>query len=130
MNLLQELKNDIVGAALIRDWLGEGGRTVEPNLAEARIAVCMNCPWHQPARWWDVFFKNPIARAIKRTLEYKNRVNLRLQDEDKVGMCNKCSCCLRLKVWVPIERVETSLPLGTIRDCPDFCWMRTESKGK
>lgn len=130
MNLREELKADIVGAALIRDWLGDGGETIDTDQANARIAVCMNCPWHQPAKWWSIFFKNPVARAIKLTLEYKNRVNLRLEDEDKIGMCDLCKCCLRLKAWCPISRIRESMPVDVLNNAPSFCWMRQALKGK
>jgi hypothetical protein len=126
MNLLNEIQHDIVGVAILKDWLGDGGETVSAPRAEARAFVCLNCPWHNPSNWWTIHFKEPIARAIRRTLEYKNKANLKLSCEDRIGECDKCKCCLRLKAWVPIEHVDAHTNLGDLNEYPDFCWIKRE----
>lgn len=127
MSALEVIKQDAVGAAILADWIGDGGVPVSPNMAEARAAMCLNCPHHEPGRWWNIFFRDPIAKAIRRTLEFKNRMNLRLFDEDKFGMCLKCGCSPRLKVWVPIEHIAAHTPPEQVAEFPkDRCWIRSE----
>lgn len=126
MNLIEEFKADVVGIALIRDWLGAGGNPVSQPMAEARAAICLNCPKHQPGAWWEAWFKNPVARAIKRTLEYKNRLSLELYNEKALGNCTVCRCCLVLKCWVPTEHVKEHTPPERLAEFPEFCWIRSE----
>ena len=131
MNILTELRNDIEGAKLLKDWLGDGGQPVPSLRAESRAEACVHgnngkaCPMNTAPNWWDRF-KNAIALTIRAELELKNHLNLRVEPEDDLHMCGVCGCCLKLKVWTPIEHVKTHTSLNKISKAPGFCWMRRE----
>ncbi len=119
---------------VLRDWIGNDGIPIEQEKAESRAAICLHCPANSPARWWEKA-ANMIADAIRKQLEVKNKMGLRLSTEDKVGMCRACGCCIRLKVWVPIEHIRAHV---TSRDREGFqnasanhprglrCWIENE----
>lgn len=122
-----EIQNDIVGAAILRDWLGDGGEVVPQRDAEARAHLCLQCPEHRPAKWWEIFFKDPVARAIRRNLELKRRMNLSLSADESLGMCKACGCCMRLKAWVPIAHVAAHTTDEKLAEYPKTgCWIRSE----
>ena len=126
MNLLQEFKNDAAGLAILKDWLGDGGEAVSLAEAEARSAVCLQCPEHQPGKWWATHFKSPIAQAIKRQLAVKNITGMVLSSDGKLFMCRACGCALALKCWCPIEHIAAHTSPETLTHFPNFCWIRTE----
>lgn len=124
--MIAELDNDIIGAAILRDWLGGGGEVVPQDKAEARVKICLKCPHHFPARWWEQAFKNPVARAIRRQLEVKNKIGLKLSCEESLGLCRICGCCLRTKSWTPIRYIGDHTSAEKLSEYPDFCWIKTE----
>ena len=131
MNLLAEIKNDATGAALLVDWLGEGGEAVEQASAEARAAVCLQCPEHRPGKWWEVHFKDPIAHWIRNRLRLKNRLGVRLSCEERLFMCGKCGCNLALKCWVPISYIDAHTSKEKLAEYPAAgCWIRSEIERK
>ena len=131
MNLLTEIKNDATGAALLADWLGEGGETVDQATAEARAAVCLQCPMHRPGKWWEIVFKDPMAHWIRTRLAIKHRLGLRLSVEDKMGMCSVCGCALRLKAWTPTKFIAAHTSPEKLSEYPKTgCWIRSEIERK
>lgn len=116
---------------ILLDWLGEGGTCVEQRKADDRALVCAfgnegkACPLNRGQKWWEVF-KNPIADAIKETLQIKNKMQMHVAHEDDLHMCKACGCCLPLKVWVPIEHVRKVVDGKALSEVPAYCWMRNE----
>jgi len=100
------------------DWLGSGGQPVVPELAQARASICETCVENRAPRWWEVV-KDPVADCILELLEVKTAMNLRVENEEKVNMCRVCGCCIRLKVWVPIQHVSQNK-----EKFPEHCWIR------
>lgn len=126
MRLLDELRNDANGAAVLKDWLGEGGHPVEQSLAEKRALKCLACPEHHAGQWWETA-KDAIATTIKELLQIKHNLSLRLRDEDRLGMCKICGCCTRLKPWVPIKHIASHTPDDVRERYPtDTCWVANE----
>jgi hypothetical protein len=125
MSLLNQLRQTLAGAVVIRDWLGEGGNPVPQTLAESRAAICVNCPENRQPNWWDIH-KDKIALAIRKMLAFKNDCEMRVNSEYKIQMCRVCGCCLRLKVWTPITHIRDNVPQEALDKAPDYCWMRGE----
>lgn len=125
MTLLDEIRNDAAGAAILKDWLGDGGAPVAPVVAEARAMVCVNCPENRAPYWWEKA-KNSIADAIRAHLVVKQQSGLRVSHEDEIHMCRVCGCCLRLKVWVPIEHIKEHTTPETLAKLPSHCWLLKE----
>ena len=131
MSLLDEFRNDVAGLELLADWLGSGGETVSQIHAEHRADACVHgnggqpCPLNKEPGWWDRV-KSAIASTIRRQLELKQQLNLHVSSEDGLAMCAACGCCLKLKVWTPIEHIKAHTPPENIAKTPGYCWMRIE----
>ncbi len=104
--IISEFRQTANGAAIIDDWIGSGGMPVPLPHAEARAFICKSCPLNVSRNWWHTFFTNPIARAIRKTVEIKNQIGLSVSCEDELGMCKGCGCAIKLKVHVPIEHMK------------------------
>ena len=123
MTVLEEIRNDAAGLASLRDWLGEGGVPVDSATADARTAVCAGCPQNVRFIWWENT-KHAIAETIKRHLAVKHRLELHAENEDNVAMCRACGCCLRLKVWVPMDVIRPHTTPEQLAKMPEPCWIR------
>lgn len=124
--MFEELKNDAVGLAVLREWLGDDGVPVSHEDATRRSYICVGCHENKAPRWWD-FAKNKVARAIKKHLEVKHRVGLGVDVEARLGICAVCRCCLPLKVHVPIQHINAHLDDDVRTKFPDFCWVCNET---
>lgn len=107
---------------VLTSWLGSGGKTIFKDEAELRAKICESCPLNVAPKWWEKITKDPIAEGMRMTLELKHGMNLSVSNEDSLGVCKVCGCCLPLKIWVPIEHIRNQV--GNLHDAPDFCWMK------
>ncbi len=107
---------------VLTSWLGAGGQPVEKSEAQRRSEICLKCPLNVEPKWWERMTKNPIAEAIRVTLELKHGMNLSVEGEDKCGVCKICGCALPLKIWVGMEHIRNQV--GNLQDAPAFCWMK------
>lgn len=119
------------GIALINDWLGDSGRPVAPIVANFRAQRCLHgnngepCPNNVEPNWWDRI-KSTIAETIRMQLEIKHRLNLTVDEETDLNMCSACGCCLKLKVWTPIDHIKEHTDQKTLDKMPNFCWIKKE----
>lgn len=131
VNLLAEIRNDIEGAKLLADWIGDGGMPVDHEHAERRAQMCafgddgFACPMNVEPNWWDRI-KSQIANTIKSELEIKNALELRVASENVLHMCKCCGCAMPLKVWVPIKHIKEHTTPGQFEAAPSWCWIRRE----
>lgn len=131
MNVFEELRNDVQGALLLNDWIGDGGEPVSQAQADFRADACLHgnggspCPLNVEKNWWDKV-KDAIAETIRAELELKNRIQLHATGENDLFMCRPCGCCLRLKVWTPIKHIQKHLPKEALDSMPSFCWQKNE----
>ncbi len=120
MSLIQRIRNDINGARILADWVGSGAEPVSHELAQARANVCATCPLNQRGRELEA----GIANVILEQERIRTQIGTKLPNEAKLKSCSACGCYLRLKVWVPMERLR---PYSKLQDFPSHCWMRTEN---
>ena len=125
MKLINEIRQTADGAAIIRDWLGDGGVPVEDWHAEARADVCEHCRENVQPDWWDKV-KESIAVRIKSHLAVKHQLGFRVKNEDKLGMCKICGCCNPLAVWCPIKHIAEHTSQDHLKAFPKVCWKRVE----
>lgn len=122
MNFFERASQLISGAKTLTDWLGAGGMPVGNELAQSRADVCLKCPMN--VKDWDMI--ESIADAIKKQVELKNHLNLRVDGEKSLHICSACGCVMRLKVHVPLR---LCLPEANERDkYHPSCWILSESK--
>lgn len=93
------------GAEVISDWLGEGGIPVDQQLAQSRADICLKC---QHNRQGPALIE-AVAYAIRKHIEVKNHLNMRVDGEKSLHECGVCLCALRLKVWVPISLIKRQM---------------------
>lgn len=131
MNVIDEILKTADGAMLVRDWLGKDAVTVSRSLAEQRSVACTmgdngkRCHLNVEPGWWDRI-KNMIAETIRRQLAIKNKMELKVTREDELFMCRGCGCCLKLKVWVPLEHIKSHTSAKQLKSMPSWCWIRME----
>lgn len=130
MNLINELKNDANGAAVLADWLGNGGTPVCQDTADRRARACLEgsggeCPRLTHPRWWESA-KGAVAFAIKEQLEAKSGLKLETKLDANPRLCNVCGCCASLKAWVPIAHIASHTPDDLVNKFPPHCWIRQE----
>ena len=134
VNLIEEFKNDVAGLALIKDWLGAGGKPVPQTQSDHRAYICANgnaggpCQMNCSPHWWNFIenSKNAIAQTILAELEVKNHLHLKSASEDSIWMCRPCGCCLKLKVWTPIEHIKAHTRPEQLSEFPNYCWIKKE----
>jgi len=126
MNIIEEIKQDSAGLLFLRDWLGDDGKTVTPDVAEDRAKVCLGCPQNSHPNWWERLLKDPIANAIRRELEIKNKMNIHLHEEENLHMCRICGCATRLKVWAPLAHIKDHTTPQSLEKMPPHCWIKNE----
>lgn len=125
-NWFRQIVRSKTGLATLADWLGKEGKPVEAEKAEARAAICVNCPMNQPG---DVlsFFTVPVANLIRKQLEERKNLNLRTSLDERIGLCDACGCPLHLKVHVPLDIIKNHIKPPEWNRLVDNCWMRTET---
>ena len=121
MNLIERAKQITDGVAVLTDWLGSGGHTVEPSLAQKRADICKGCAMNSNS----FAIVEVVANAIKRQLEVKNHLDLRVKGEKSLHICQGCGCAVRLKIWLPIEKIKPE-PEERQKFDP-ACWLLSES---
>lgn len=111
------------GARTLGRWLGEGHHPVSPEDANARATVCEACPLNQPGDWFDRV-TGAVADFVREEITAKSAMNLRVNNEDKLGTCQACGCNLRLKVWVPLSTITGRTPPEEFDELSETCWIR------
>lgn len=131
MNLVDQIRQDAAGAALLADWVGRDGTPVSQEKANERAKVCLNgnfgcpCTLNVEPGWWEKV-KSIVAETIKKQLSLKNRMKLEVPRESELNICKACGCCLRLAVWTPIERLKEHTTQEQLDNMPIFCWKKNE----
>lgn len=131
MNIVEEIRNDINGAAALTDWLGDLD-PVHEMVALFRAERCVQanngepCPWNVEPNWWERHAKHPVAQFIRKEMELKTGMNLRTGYDDKLHMCKLCGCALQLKVWVPMRHLEGRTNKDKFAKAPTWCWVKKE----
>lgn len=113
---------------LISEWLGEGGKAVNPDHSQKRADVCLKCPKNNVNTSLESLFKDAVAATIKKQLDLKNKMNLRVNGEKSLGICDVCGCVNRLKVHSPIKFILENTDEETMKELPSECWQKIESK--
>lgn len=116
----------VTGIAVLLDWLGQGGKPVDPLQAEARAGTCAACPHNKPDDLTAVFTV-PASELIRKQLAIKNDLKIATPYDEKLGICELCACPLKLKVHTPIVHILKRLPQEVLAKLPDFCWIAQEA---
>lgn len=115
------------GVHILLDWLGSGGKPVEPATATARALICSTCPQNKGGDWKAIFTK-PVAEKIRQQLEMKNEMSLSTPHDAKLTVCEACSCPLQLKVWTPLPYILAHTDAKTRAALDPRCWITHEEQ--
>lgn len=113
------------GAAILRDWLGDGGTPVAKELANGRAGVCATCPQNEPGDWMALFTA-PAQEFIRGQLNVRKDLNCTTPFDDQLRVCKACFCPLKLKVHVPLEHIKRHLSDGARAKLDARCWITDE----
>lgn len=122
MSLFDRVESIDRGVEVITDWLGDGGIPVDRELAQARADICLNCPSNTAGNR----LIECVATAVRRHVEVKNKLGLRVSGEKSLHECGICLCSLKLKIWVPIGLIRRHMMEGEMDKFPDYCWQKIE----
>lgn len=115
----------VAGAVASLDWLASGAEAVPTELAEIRASICASCPLNTKGDWTS-FFTVPVSSAIRGALNALRAWHLNTTKDSELGVCDACSCPLRLKVWFPIEKIMSKIPQASKDALTPQCWIRSE----
>lgn len=116
----------VAGVKTVLDWLGSGLRPAKQEVANARAAVCAECPNNKEGNFWQKL-DAAAAGQIKLLVELKNDLKLTTPLDDKLKTCDVCDCHLQLKVWADIKHIRDNTPPEVMAALPDFCWVKMEA---
>lgn len=120
MNLIEQAKRYKEGAETLRDWLLGGAEIVDKGVAQNRASVCLSCPLNQDG----LKIAETVSAQIRKQVELKKHLQLRVNGEKQLKTCAACLCPLRLKVWIPLALV---LPDDEEKSKLDArCWLLNE----
>jgi hypothetical protein len=111
--------------AIRKSWFGDGGEPVSTELAQSRANVCLTCPMNYKGDWlWNM----ATQLAINAQSKLRNMMNIRLEGEEDLGVCEVCGCKPKLKCLVPIEHIKRHSSKEQLAKYPAHCWIRKEIK--
>jgi hypothetical protein len=111
------------GRKTLHDWLGAGGIPVPLPEAQARADICLKCPFNYKGNW---LWKVAVSMAISAQMMLRQAMNLRLEGEESLGVCELCGCMLKLKTHVPFRHIYRFTSDQQFTKYPDFCWQQKE----
>jgi hypothetical protein len=120
------VKRSTAGIKLVVDWLGSGLKPVPINIAERRAAICLKCPLNQESNFWQRIGA-VAAQQVKKLLEVRNDLNLRLANEDKLFSCQACDCWINLKAFSNLDHIIEHTSEEVWQRLDPNCWMLSES---
>lgn len=124
MNPARIIKAGVTAWKVRRDWFGDGGQPVAPELAQQRSDVCNRCPMNQEKPVWELF-ASAVVIAVKQQLKLKSELNLRVNGEENLHVCSACLCILSLKVHTPLKFI---LESSDTEGLHESCWILAEQQ--
>jgi len=121
----------VAGAKTLIEWLDEGEKPVDRDLATARAATCAACPKNEKGDWTK-WFVLPAAELIRRQVEKAQSLSMSTVHDESLNMCTACMCPLKLKVHVGVGWILKRLTAHQregLKQGKD-CWILREEAGK
>ncbi len=118
MNILERAKHYVGGGVDVTLWLGSGAECVSQEVAEERASICRLCTKNQPGEALD----ETVAAAVKRYLEFKNQMELKVPKEEELLSCKGCDCQLKLLIWETQDRIVKQTDAAERASAPGHCW--------
>lgn len=114
------------GARAWLEFLGPEQKPVEAELSQKRASICYKCPLNRPAKGWIETITTEAAKATKTYFRIKDKLNLRVDGEERLGICNACWCPLKLKIHMPIDHITDNTEDEVMAEFHKDCWVLKE----
>jgi hypothetical protein len=125
--LSQKLSNVAAGSEVIVEWIKSGAEAVPQEQANARAEVCAVCRLNGKGGW-ESYFTVPASNAIRAALRNRSEFGLSTPHDDKLGVCEACSCPMALKVFLPLDKFFGSMTQQAKDGLHPQCWILAEVK--
>ena len=121
--LRQRARNVAAGVETIVSWEDDGAPIVEQALANRRAEICSVCPQNGKGGL-ERYFTVPAANAIRKQIERKHDMKMETPFDDKLGVCEACTCPLVLKPWMPLDNILEKILPEQAAALDENCWIR------
>ena len=101
-------------------WFGNGEKHVPHVVAQRRSEGCLACP-HHVERPLQELLTGIVGGLVKKQLELKAHLELRVEREAELHTCGLCECYLPLKCWCPLDIARANTP--DWQTFPSMCWL-------
>jgi len=122
LNLLQRGQQLAAGAGVLVEWISSGAEAVSAELANRRASVCAACVQNEKGDLLS-FFTKPVSAAIQGALNARREMRLSTPNDENLGVCAACSCPLKLKVHIPLDRIMAKLTAESKAGLDANCWI-------
>lgn len=123
--LASQLASVAGGAETIVDWVRDGAQAVDHAHATSRAQVCSQCPMNGRGSIMR-YFTVPAANAILKAINVQRDIKLTTDYDEELGVCEACSCPLKLKVHFPIQDLQVKLSDEVVKRLHESCWIPKE----
>lgn len=118
------------GALALVEFLGPNQQPVDRFLAQQRADICFKCPKNKSAKGWVETISKAAAKATKSYFKLARKMNLTVDGEERLGICQGCSCPLKLKVHIPIQHIADFTYDEVLADLDRDCWIPDEMQSQ
>lgn len=124
-SLFQSVKQVAAGASVLVEWISSGAESVASEVSNKRASICVTCPKNEKGDW-TAFFTKPVSAAIQNALNQRSQFGLSTFHDENLGICSACSCPLKLKVHLPLDKILSKLPPESKAALDANCWILSE----
>lgn len=121
-----DTKQILDGAVAIAELWGPNAKPVAREIAQKRADICARCPLNRPAKGWLDTISKAAAKATRTYFRIKDEAHVSVDGEEKLGICDACNCCLKLKVHVDINHIMDTASDEMMAKFHDKCWITHE----
>lgn len=119
------IRNASAGVGALLDWLGDGMKPVDQELADRRAGVCAVCPMNGRGNLLQRL-EAKGAELLRQQIEIHREMKLTTPNGGKLQTCLACDCWTPLKVWVPFSHIEAHTRPDIWEKLNPSCWMVSE----
>ena len=127
-SVVEQLDKLARGAASLLDWwVKEQGTPVPAEQSATRAFICTECPKNNQEDLGNWFTKQ-ASEWIRKKLEARKDLKLETPHDEKLGVCEACSCPLKLAVHQPLDIKLRHLSPESKAALWSACWVRVEEQ--
>jgi len=109
--------------SMYHQMFGSDGRVVPVAEAERRAAICLVCPEHDTTGGLQKYFIKEAANELMGLFGMLKDMEVKTSMDDKMGVCQICSCAMRAKVFTESEVIKKNMKPEEIAKLPSNCWI-------